>query len=51
MKTLSSVCMLTAQHHKDIKCFQQMNNTQEVLNVKVRLKFSIGQSLSIVCPD
>ena len=32
--------------HKDIKCFQQMNNTQEVLNVKVRLKSSIGQCLN-----
>lgn len=27
------------QRQEDIKCFQQMNNTQEVLNVKVWLFF------------
>lgn len=27
------------QRQENIKCFQQMNNTQEVLNVKVRLFF------------
>lgn len=34
------------QRQENIKCFQQMNNTQEVLNVKVRLFFLLGNHLN-----
>ena len=44
-KTLSSVCMLVAQHHKDRKHFHIMDNTHGVLNAKFRLKFSSVQDI------
>ena len=38
--------MLIAQHHKDRKHFRIMDNTQEVLNAKFRLKFSYSQDIN-----
>lgn len=43
MKTLSSVCLLIAQQHKDRKHFQLTDNTHGVLNVKVRVNISTDQ--------
>ena len=43
VKTLSSVCLLIAQQHKDRKHFQLTDNTHGVLNVKVRVNIPTDQ--------